>query len=113
MTQVNNGDKLYVITRQDLVAGYQGVQAMHAAIQFGFEHLDIYTEWYNNSNYLAFLATKDETSLTDLIKQAEEHSIRYSVFREPDVDNAITAIALEPGEKTKRLCARLPLALRK
>lgn len=85
---------------------------MHAAIQFGFDHPEIYNEWYKNSNYLGFLSLNNEQDLLDFIKKAEEKNIKYSIFREPDIDNAITAIALEPGDKTKKLCSRLPLALK-
>lgn len=38
--------------------------------------------------------------------------IKLSVFREPDIDNQITAIALEPGTQTKKLCSNIKLALR-
>lgn len=34
------------------------------------------------------------------------------MFYEPDLDNAITAIAVEPSDKSRRLLANLPLALR-
>lgn len=93
-------------------AGYQAVQSIHAMRQFTAEHPDIDKEWFTNSNYLGLLAAKDESELLEIIRKAALDDIRYSIFREPDVDNAITAIALEPGEKSKRLCSRLPLALK-
>jgi hypothetical protein len=34
------------------------------------------------------------------------------VFREPDINNEITAIAVEPSEKSRKLCSNLPLALK-
>lgn len=103
---------MYIITRADLAPGYQAVQSAHATVQFGFEHTQIYKVWYENSNYLGLLSVANEEALRDLIDQAKNHDIKVSVFREPDIDDQITAIALEPGSKTKRLCSKLPLALK-
>jgi hypothetical protein len=38
--------------------------------------------------------------------------LRFSIFREPDFDNQVTAIAIEPGENGKKFCSSLPLALK-
>ncbi len=57
------GDKLHVVVCSDLAAGPQGCQAIHAAIQFTFEHPEVCGEWYRDSNYLAFLSVKDEREL--------------------------------------------------
>lgn len=110
--QIKEGDKLYVITRADLEPGYQAVQSVHAGIQFIFEHPEYAEYWFKQSNYLGLLSVNDEAELTNLIEQATAHDIRFSVFREPDVDNQITAIALAPGPKSKKLCSKLPLALK-
>ena len=56
-------DKLYIITRQDMSPGYQGVQSIHAAFQFAAEHPEKWKSWFEKSNYLAFLAAKDEGHL--------------------------------------------------
>lgn len=92
--------------------GYQAVQSMHALRQFTAEHPEIDKEWFEKSNYLGLLSVPDEKALIDLIEQAVAHDISYSIFREPDIDNEITAIALAPCPKSKKLCSRLPLALR-
>jgi len=57
------------------------------------------------------LSVPDEPSLLKLKKKAEIRGLTYSVFQEPDIDNQVTAIALEPGEKSRKLCSNLPLAL--
>lgn len=111
MSQIKEGDKLYVITRSDLSPGYQAVQSMHALREFVNDHPDIDSEWYSNSNYLGLLAVKDEYHLDSLIQKANEKGVRVSVFREPDIGDRITAIAMEPSPISKKLCARLPLAL--
>ncbi len=103
---------MYVITRSDLGAGYQAVQSTHAAIQFGVEHAEEHKEWYENSNYLGLLSVANEQELHQLIIKAREQGIKHSIFREPDIDNQITAIALEAGRKSKKLCSSLQLALK-
>lgn len=88
------------------------MQSMHAAIQFKFEHPEISLNWFEKSNYLGLLSVANEEELNKLIEQAVANGISHSVFREPDIDNEITAIALAPGPLSKKLCSRLPLALK-
>lgn len=111
-TTIKKGDKLYLITRQDIAPGYQAVQSAHALRQFTSEHPERDSEWYTNSNYLALLSVVDEVELMRLVVAAKDAGIRWSAFREPDVEGCITAIALEPGRKTAELCRGLPLALK-
>lgn len=92
--------------------GYQAVQSMHALRQFTAEHPDIDKAWFEQSNYLGLLSVQNEEELVRLLADANERGIETSVFREPDIDNQMTAIALSPGPKSKKLCSRLPLALR-
>jgi len=47
--------------------------------------------------------------LTDLIVKASLRGIKYTVFREPDINNEITAVAFEPSIEAKKLCSNLPL----
>lgn len=101
-----------MITRQDISSGYQAVQSIHAAIQFNFEHPEVSQEWFKTSNYLGLLSVADETALKLLADEAQQHGIRYSIFKEPDIGDQITAIALEPGMRSKKLCSKLQLALK-
>jgi len=39
-------------------------------------------------------------------------NIKYSVFREPDINNQITSITIEPSDKTRRMVSNLPLMLK-
>lgn len=110
--QVKPGDKLYVITRRDLSNGYQAVQSMHALRQFSAEHPEEDKLWYEVSNYLGLLSVENEQELTTLVEKAQSLDIKFSIFREPDIGDQITAIALEPGSRTKKLCNNLQLALK-
>jgi len=85
---------------------------MHALREFAKDHPDIDKEWFEKSNYLGFLSVKDEHELIKLAESALAKGIKFSIFREPDIDNQITAIAIEPGQKSKKLCSNLQLGLK-
>lgn len=63
------------------------------------------------SNYIVVLCIENEYKLLQLMQKADYQDILYSIFKEPDIDNQVTAITLEPGEKSKKLCKNLKLAL--
>lgn len=98
-----------MVTRRDLPIAYQAVQAGHAAIDFQHEHPEIAKEWQTKSNYLAFLTVADEAQLIKLITKAVLTGIKHTVFREPDIDNQITAVAFEPSEASRKLTSSCPL----
>lgn len=112
MLQISRNDKLFIITRQDLAPGYQVAQSCHALRQFAFEYPEIDSAWFQRSNYLACLSAKNEDELLKLIDRAVKRGVRFSIFFEPDLDYEITAVALEPGLESKRLCSNYGLALR-
>ena len=103
--------KLTTITRRDLSAGYQSVQSTHAAIQFVFEHPEIANIWFKDP-YLAQLSVENEDALKHLIHKLQKNDIKYSIFREPDLGNEITAIAIEPSDKARRMLSYCPLMLK-
>lgn len=105
-------DKLYVITRRDLTPGQQLAQSLHAAFEFSIQHPEITKEWNQNSNFICALAAANEKELVSLIKNLEKHNARFSVFRESDLNNEITAVAIEPGPVAKRFTRYFPLALK-
>lgn len=88
------------------------MQSMHALRQFTAEHPEIDQLWFNNSNYLGLLSVSSELELQELMERARNQQINVSCFREPDIGDQITAIAIEPGPKSKKLCANLKLALK-
>lgn len=100
------------MTRQDLKPGYQATQSCHALRQFTAEHPEIDRRWFERSNYLAVLSVRNEQELLNLIDKASQKGIKYSIFFEPDLKYEITAIALEPGKESKKLCGKLRLALK-
>lgn len=107
------GDKLYIVTRQDLTPGYQAVQGIHAAQQFAHDFPGLNKAWQEQSNYLGFLSVKNEGVLKNLAAKAMRQGLAVAVFCEPDVFWQVTAIAIEAGSKSRKLCKKLPLALSK
>lgn len=104
--------KLITVTRQDLTPGYQTVQSAHALAEFIFKYPIIANDWHINSNFLATLAVKNESELIQLTQKLEQNNIKFVIFNEPDIDNQITAIAIEPSDASRRICSNIPLALR-
>lgn len=66
-------------------------------------------DWFTRSNYLICVRALDEFALADLAAAAGAEGIAMTIVREPDLQNEITAVALEPGDVARRLCANLPL----
>ncbi len=105
--------KLVTVTRTDIPEGYQAVQSTHAAIDFVFEHPTRAGPWHKNSNTLVMLTVEDTKGLIRLMKKCDYLSIVYTVFREPDIGNQITAICIEPHPEVQKMTAKLPLLIPK
>lgn len=102
-------EKLYLVTRRDLPLGQQAIQACHALREFTAQHPEVDLQWYLTSNHLALLEVPDETALSLLAEKANREGIKFSLFREPDRGDELTAVAFEPG--AKRMLRGLRLAL--
>lgn len=109
-SKIEFGDKLYIIVRNDLLPGQMSAQITHCAFQFAKEYPNITMDWMENSNFICLLQVKNEEELSELARQIFEEKLSYSVFHEPDYDNSLTAIAVEPGQKTREIMKRLKLA---
>lgn len=105
--------KLVTVTRTDIPEGYQAVQSTHAAIDFVFEHPTRAGPWHKSSNTLVMLTVRDTKSLLHLIRKCDYLSLAYTVFREPDIGNQITAICMEPHPEVYKMVQKLPLLLPK
>lgn len=68
--------------------------------------------WNQESNFIAILAAKNEDELIKLIQRAENKDIKFAYFRESDLDDQITAVAIEPGVKGKKITSCFALALK-
>lgn len=109
---VQNTDKLYLITHKEIAPGYQAVQAAHALRQFTETYPEKDVEWYCNSNYLGLLSVETQVDLLALMFRAQDLGLRVTAFKEPDIGNEVTAIAIEPHPLATELCKNIPLALK-
>lgn len=114
MKQINSypNQKLTIVTRRDLAPGYQLVQTAHAIADLAISFPKEFQQWHSSSNYLACLSVKDEQSLQALASKLVSENIKHVTFREPDLENQITAISIEPTEMTRKICSSFPLALK-
>ncbi len=90
-TSVNIQKRLYVLISKDLTPVYGCVQGGHAVAQYLLEHPK--QNW--NNQYLIYLYANVNTWKRKL----DMFGLDYSSFREPDLDNALTAIAVEDDGK--------------
>lgn len=100
------------MTRADLNPGTQCAQAIHAAIDYGLKNPELLKEWHDISNHVGILSAKNERDLVDLIRRLEKKGIDYVAFREPDLGDCITAVALEPTDEARRAVSSFPLAMK-
>lgn len=101
-----------IVVRKDLSPGQCAVQCGHAAIDFIFEFPDIARHWHNTSNYLIFLEIENESELEGLIAKCRLNFLKVTEFREPDLGDSLTAIAIEPSDITQKLTKKLNLLLK-
>lgn len=104
--------KLTVVVAACLPFGLQATQGMHAARQFAAEHPAIEQKWFEESNTLVLLSVADGQALQDLYGAAQCKGIKGSLYRDEDLGDDVTAIALEPSDGTRRLCRALSLAMK-
>ena len=90
----------YVFVRGDLTNSQIAVQSGHSLIEI----CQKYTFKYHPS--LVYLVVKSEFKLKTVMQECLDNNINFSIFREPDINNEITAIATEPLSGEKRTIFR-------
>jgi peptidyl-tRNA hydrolase len=95
--------KLYLVTRRDLPPGARAAQLCHALREFVEKHRDEDRAWFEASNTLVLLETENEGTLSKLASEAIASKVPAAEFREPDLNDSLTAIAIGPsGRKLVR-----------
>jgi peptidyl-tRNA hydrolase len=100
-----------VVVRADILPGYQVAQSCHASIQWVMDNVEESRIWHDTSDYIVVLSIDNEEKLKELMAEAERKNIKFSSYREPDLDDQYTAVAFGTGKKAKSLCRGLKLAL--
>lgn len=90
--------------------GLQCAQSVHGAIEFCLQYPELTREWHNKSNYIVILAVDNEDELISIIQRAEARGIWCTYFNEPDLDDEVTAVVLEPGLDSRKLSSNIKLA---
>ena len=90
----NKDKRLYILIDKTLEPVYGCVQGGHAVAAYLLEHPK---QTWNNS-YLIYLKCNHYSMKRRLIKLGKD----FSEFREPDLDNKLTAIAIEDSGKLFR-----------
>ncbi len=81
--------KLFVIVRKDLSTSQRAVQSGHAVAEFLLR--GPFSRWQNGT--LVYLGVKGLKQLENLKFKLDMEEIPYAEFREPDIENELTAIA--------------------
>jgi len=78
-----------VIVRRDLEPSQQAVQGGHAVAEYLLSYPN--TEWRNGT--LVYLGVSDKEDIDKWQFRLDLEDVPYSIFREPDMNNEITAIS--------------------
>ena len=87
--------KLYIIVRKDLTHSQRAVQAGHALAEYLLH--SPYFRWKNET--LIYLGVKGLKQLENLKRKLALQGTNYVEFREPDLNNEVTAIASDESNK--------------
>lgn len=87
-------EKLFVVADAALPAGLKIAQTGHALVAWAIAHPEETRRWHRESNYLVCLQAPD---LAAVIEKLDRKGVRYVPFREPDLNDQLTAIAVEPA----------------
>jgi len=101
--------KLFVVVRSDLEPGLQAAQSGHAIVAFQHSYSSKYEQWHESSNNLVVLSAGSKEELAKIAYDLSCKGVDVALFREPDLQDELTAIAVAP-EGGKYL-STLPLAL--
>ena len=89
--------KLYVLVRKDLpTSSHIAVQAGHVVAEWLLHD----QQWQNGT--LVYLGIKNEKKLLHWIDKLNFKGIKYIKFREPDMENQVTAVATLGNDKIFR-----------
>jgi hypothetical protein len=92
-----------------LPAATQACQAAHAAVEFCLSYPRLTADWHASSGVLVLVAALDELELGRIRLDVASAGLRAVPFHEPDLDGALTAVAVEPAGR--RFLVNLPTML--
>jgi hypothetical protein len=86
---------MYFFTMYNLSGIQKGIQAGHAAIEYALAYSEdpAYQNWARNHKTFIVLNGGSSVGMEDRLKELEELNIPHAIFREPDLNDSISAIA--------------------
>lgn len=94
----HNDEYVYIIVREDLSKPQQIVQSSHAAI----EAARFYLTENSKHPFVIVCGIPSEEYFQEIFQYLECKSIKFQIFREPDIGNKITAIATQPLDRYRK-----------
>lgn len=99
--------RMYVLVEHHLSPLDKGIQSTHAVVEYynecrlwnKKEVLKAFDKWANDDKTLILLNGGSVIDLDKTLELFEENNIAYGVFREPDLDNIVTAVAVLADER--------------
>jgi len=85
---------MFVIVRKDIPKIHQAVQGGHALAEYLLKES---SSWTNGT--LIYLGVKGLNQIKNLRNRFKNEGIPYREFKEPDMDNQITAIATDMNNR--------------
>jgi len=82
-------ERMYVITRRDLPKTVATVQSIHAAIEVT-SNMNLR---FSETPWVIVYGVDDEPALHGWAERLHRKGVPYTAFREPDMENQMTAIA--------------------
>ena len=89
---------IYIFVRKNLTKIQKAVQSIHAGIDTGMNNI---ARWEDHPT-VVLLGVKDEKALVRVCHKLDNHFLTYCAFREPDLNNSLTAVATQLIEEEDR-----------
>lgn len=87
--------KLYFLVMYNLSGIQKGIQAGHSGLEYAKKYGDtpLYKEFIDNHKTFILLDGGGSEDMEQYLKYIESLGVNYAEFREPDLNNSVSAIA--------------------
>lgn len=88
--------RMYCFVERHLSPIDKGIQAAHSIVEYSNQYCNNvdYTIWSYSDKTMVLLNGGTVNDLCDICKKLNDYSINYSLFKEQDLGNVITAVAV-------------------
>lgn len=96
----NKHYRMYIFVERHLSSLDKGIQAAHAIVEYSnkYSNTEEYRKWSLFDKTLILLNGDTVLDLENILQELDENEINYSVFKEKDLNNVPTAIAVIVGD---------------